>query len=89
MILHKKIYMDHFGFTEADWTRCEVCGKTSVEIHHIKYKSRGGKDEINNLAALCRKCHNDCHNEILSERDMMYTHKRFMVATTGPMEKKL
>ncbi len=86
---HIKLYMDHFNHGEQDVILCEICRRKATDIHHIKYKSRGGKDEINNLAALCRKCHNDCHDEILSERDMMYTHKRFMVATTGPMGKKL
>ncbi len=89
MIAHKKIYMDHFGYTEADWIGCEIYGRTSVEIHHIKYRGRGGKDEIDNLCALCRQCHTNCHAEILSERDVKYIHRRFMVATTGPMGKKL
>ncbi len=89
MMPHKRKYLNHFEYGPDDYVPCEICKTPAVEIHHIKYKSRGGKDEIDNLAALCRKCHNDCHNEILSERDMMYIHKRFMVATTGPMGKKL
>ncbi len=87
---YKQKYLKHFGYGEQDFVPCEICGKTANGgVHHIKSKGRGGSDNIENLAGLCIGCHNDCHNEILSERDMMYTHKRFMVATTGPMGKKL
>jgi len=31
------------------------------DIHHILYKSQNGKDEIENLIALCGDCHNRAH----------------------------
>ena len=40
---------------------CEFCGKVLTDnfaLHHRKFKSRGGKDEINNLIALHHECHN-------------------------------
>ena len=57
---YKKIYLDHFGYTEADWIPCEICRKTAVDIHHIKARGMGGSkkaDFIENLMALCRSCH--------------------------------
>ena len=39
--------------------RCEVCGKKAIDPHHIKYRSQGGDNDINNLIALCRECHED------------------------------
>ena len=40
---------------------CEFCGlglTDNFALHHRKFKSRGGKDEINNLVALHHECHN-------------------------------
>lgn len=34
--------------------RCEGCGKIApLELHHRKYRSRGGKHTLANLVALC------------------------------------
>jgi 5-methylcytosine-specific restriction endonuclease McrA len=30
-------------------------------VHHIRFRSVGGKDETSNLAALCRCCHAEIH----------------------------
>jgi 5-methylcytosine-specific restriction endonuclease McrA len=56
--------MDHFGYTIADFILCEVCEDKAVDIHHIEARGMGGdpqgkKDVIENLQALCRKCHNE------------------------------
>ena len=61
---HVKIYRDRFP-EFIDYFPCEVCGDVATDIHHIKYKSRGGKDEIDNLIGLCRSCHNKAHDEII------------------------
>ena len=86
---YKEKYKKHFGYALDEYYPCEVCRAPAVHVHHAKFKSRGGNDDIENLVGVCYKCHNDCHNEILSERDVLYIHRRFMVATTGPMGKKL
>src|SRR5436190_14761111 len=36
----------------------EFCG-LKVELHHIKMKSRGGKDSFDNCIPLCFNCHGD------------------------------
>ncbi len=63
MKAHTRIYMKFFGYTIADFIPCEVCGDRAVDIHHIECRGMGGdpngdKDVIENLQALCRKCHN-------------------------------
>lgn len=55
-----KIYLDHFGYDTNDFIPCEVCGTQAVDIHHIECRGIGGSknaDKIENLQALCRKCH--------------------------------
>jgi predicted restriction endonuclease len=55
-----KTYLDYFGYDETSWIACEMCGQTAVDINHIDAKGMGGskiKDNIENLMAMCRKCH--------------------------------
>lgn len=59
---HTKIYMNHYDFGEQDVILCENCHQKAADIHHLIFKSRGGKDEINSLIALCRNCHTKAHN---------------------------
>jgi predicted restriction endonuclease len=57
---HTKIYLDYFGYDQSSWIACEMCGQTAVDINHIDAKGMGGsklKDNIENLMAMCRKCH--------------------------------
>ena len=52
--------------------KCELCeqpapfndkyGRPFLETHHIKYLSKGGKDTIDNVAAICPNCHRKIHN---------------------------
>jgi len=53
-------------FTRARYL-CERCGISAeaaldFDPHHRKLVSRGGRDELQNLAALCRACHDWCHD---------------------------
>lgn len=56
---HTKIYVNHFDYFGDEFIPCEMCGKKAVDIHHIQCRGMGGtgKDNINNLMALCRNCH--------------------------------
>jgi len=89
---HTKIYLKHFGYDPGDFIPCEQCGNKAVDIHHIKPKGMGGSkhmDYIENLIALCRKCHDMAHNNELTQGDLKLLHTRRMGATTGAMGKKL
>jgi 5-methylcytosine-specific restriction endonuclease McrA len=47
---------------ERDNHRCRVCNRRDgVDVHHLRYRSRGGKDVPSNLLCLCRICHADVH----------------------------
>ena len=72
---YKQIYFKHYSYVKEDIILCEVCNAVAVDIHHIKYKSRGGGDDIENLIALCRSCHNKAHDEKLSEKQLLRIHE--------------
>ncbi len=43
---------------ERDHGKCILCGGAHYEeVHHIKYRSAGGKNNIENLCCLCWHCH--------------------------------
>ena len=67
-----KVYLSFFGYGEQDFVPCELCGQRAADIHHLLSRSRGGKDNIENLIALCRLHHTEAHtrkefNEQLKE----------------------
>lgn len=74
---HVKIYMKHFGYGEQDFIPCEACQSKAVDIHHISGRGKG-KDEINNLMALCRKHHTMAHDEKITNSELIYIHKSFL-----------
>jgi 5-methylcytosine-specific restriction endonuclease McrA len=41
--------------------QCAMCGKSQVELHHIIYKSHGGKNVKENLIPLCKHHHMMVH----------------------------
>ena len=67
---------------------CERCGKPSLDLalHHRKLKSRGGKDEISNLVAICHPCHN-LGTDSIHLNPTKATVKGWMVPTYADTEK--
>jgi len=82
MTPHAKIYFKHCNYSEGDFIPCEVCHYQSVDIHHIKGRGKD-KNMIENLCALCRDCHNKCHNEIIKRDQMQDIHDVFLYSL-GP-----
>lgn len=76
MKAHTRIYMNHFNYGLDDFIPCEACGRNAVDIHHVQGRGKD-KDVIENLMALCRKCHEKAHNE-LSKSDVQYIHNSFL-----------
>ena len=46
-----------------DKDRCRFCGKSggSLHVHHVRYRSEGGKHVEDNLIALHIECHDKVH----------------------------
>lgn len=78
MTKHREVYAKHFSVGEQDFVPCERCSMPCDHIHHIKYRSRQGKDEIENLMALCAGCHTLAHSEIITEEEMQEIHNQFL-----------
>lgn len=65
----------NYGFANSrehalcrDKYTCQVCKakNTRLEVHHIKYRSQGGTDDLDNLITLCADCHKKVHAGKLS-----------------------
>lgn len=48
-----------------DRGRCRCCGSPGSDLHHILYRSHGGKDTADNLVTVCRDCHRAIHGHAL------------------------
>lgn len=52
---------------ERDRRQCVNCGASeldsTLDVHHIVPRGRGGSDRLSNLALLCRQCHDAVHGE--------------------------
>lgn len=40
-----------------DHNRCQVCGREATSLHHIRFRSQGGKNDVENLVSLCTEHH--------------------------------
>ena len=56
---------------ERDSGLCRVCGQPAADVHHIVFRSHGGKDSEQNLICLCRKHHEQAHNDEPVWRDKL------------------
>ena len=64
---HKDVYMKAMNICRSEVVLCEVCGRGACDIHHILFKSQGGTNEIHNLIALDRHCHDVAHGKVQGE----------------------
>ena len=80
---HVKIYLNHFNIGEQENVTCEAClreGRADLggfDIHHINGRGKG-KDMIDNLMCLCRRCHTNVHKGELNKGDCALIHNYFL-----------
>ena len=75
---HVKIYTKYFDYGEQDVVPCENCSSPGVDIHHLIYRSKGGSNNVENLMALCRVCHNRGHDNPSFNEHLKELHLKFM-----------
>lgn len=46
------------GLCEARWTGC--LGRAE-HAHHVRRRSQGGEDTVDNLLMVCHRCHGEIH----------------------------
>ena len=78
MVNHVKVYIRHFDYVTQSEILCECCQSSAVDVHHINGRGKG-KDVIENLMALCRKCHEKATLNKLSKEEMQFIHNNFLV----------
>jgi len=86
MLKHVKAYLKYFGYGEQSFIPSEISGAQATDIHHIIYKSRGGKDDILNLIALTREEHDQAHfkkKPYLTAEELQIIHNKFLNETTS------
>ena len=51
---------------------CQICGakNTKLQVHHIRFRSDGGSNRMDNLVTLCKECHDKVHTG-----ELKYTKK--------------
>jgi hypothetical protein len=84
MTPHAKIYMKHFDFVTQSEVMCEACDRPAVDIHHIEGRL-GDKNDIKNLIALCRKCHERAHGGMnyVPKEQFQYIHNFFLTGKSN------
>ena len=77
---YTKVYLNYFNYCIDDTIPCEICQNKAVDIHHIETRSRC-KDllnDINNLMALCRKCHIEYGDKKQHKEFLKTVHTRIL-----------
>ena len=47
---------------DRDKWRCQECGSfQNLQVHHLRFRSHLGDDEMTNLITLCASCHKQRH----------------------------
>ena len=83
MLKHIKVYLTYYDIGEQDVISCENCphsgriDRGGFDIHHINGRGKG-KDVIENLMCLCRKCHDKANTNELSRKELQEIHNRHL-----------
>jgi 5-methylcytosine-specific restriction endonuclease McrA len=47
---------------DRDGWRCQKCGRArELQVHHLRFRSALGNDDLGNLITLCFSCHEEIH----------------------------
>lgn len=69
----KGFYNVKAAVLSRDEYTCQICEckDTQLEVHHIRFKSQGGSNSMENLITLCKSCHEKIHkNELKIDKQV-------------------
>jgi len=74
---HRRIKLNRQAYAELcrrvldrDGWRCQKCGGASgLQVHHLRFRSSLGDDDIQNLISLCSSCHEKIHASVAFRTD--------------------
>lgn len=77
---YTKAYLKELSRDETDFIPCEICGAKGTEIHHIMARSKFREllDDIRNLMAICRSCHEQYGDRKYLVPMLLKIHKRVL-----------
>lgn len=69
----KDQYSIKYFYNKLSYLPCQICGwkEASRDLHHIIPVSKGGKNEENNLIALCPNHHRMVHSKLITESELL------------------
>jgi 5-methylcytosine-specific restriction endonuclease McrA len=70
---YKQVYLKGMNYDVSDFIPCEVCTSKAVDIHHIHRRGMGGNpnaDVLENLMAVCRRCH-DLYGDVPEYKELL------------------
>ena len=63
------------------------CGaRLGLQVHHVRFRSLGGRTEAGNLTSVCRRCHSAIHAGLLEVSGDPVLGLRFQPRVRGPLE---
>lgn len=68
----KKVMTIRDQVKARDHNRCQVCGRGATSLHHVIFRSHGGRNDIENLVCLCTEHHTGKNGPHQSEEWRMY-----------------
>jgi len=87
---YKKLFSRYWSVSPDDTLLCWYCNQAvAVDIHHIEQKGMGGVsknrlNKIDNLFAVCRKCHSLAHkNKSVNEEFKKILLERIQLREAG------
>jgi hypothetical protein len=87
---YTKVYLDAFGKDETDFVPCEICQNKATEIHHILARSKYKHllNDIMNLQAICRSCHQEYGDEVYIMPMLLKIHRKILEINEIEFDKK-
>lgn len=60
----------HVAVNDLQHGKCLLCGGKIEHYHHIVPRSRRGSDTIDNIAGLCKECHDKVHKDAACQKEL-------------------